>query len=413
MSSPDFLEEVFRQEYGGLVSTLARRFGLPRLQAIEDAVQTAWVAALETWPVQGTPDRPSAWLYRVAHRSLLEQLRAASRHRRILDANAPGRDALGDGGEPAGHFEAELQDDLLRMLFVSCDPAVPQTSRLVFALKTLCGLQVAEIASALFLSEANVYKRLSRARHRLQSVVPLGELQLSDLEERRDAVHQVLYLLFTEGYLSAHAETAVRRELCSEAIRLTMALARHPVGQGPQTAALLALMHLHIARLDARTDPTGGLLLLEEQDRSLWDRKQIAIGFEWLAKSADGEVFSRYHAEAGIAAEHCRAMSFEETRWDRVVRCYALLERDSPSLLHRLNRAVALAEWQGPAAGLDLLQCIEPPSWLAGSHLWAGVLSDLHRRNGDTAAAGRYRRVALAAAPPGAIRELLARRLQA
>ena len=195
-------------------------------------------------------------------------------------------------------------------------------------------------------------------------------------------MHAVLYLLFNEGYLSAHAEEAIRRELCDEAIRLATLLAEHPVGAVPETFALLALMHLHAARLGARLDGLGGLLLLEEQDRSLWDRERISVGLQWLARAASGEVFTRFHAEAGIAAEHCLAPSFAETRWNEIADLYAMLERIAPSPLHTLNRAVAVAEWRGPEAGLALLEDLAPPSWLAGSYLWEAVLADLHRRAG-------------------------------
>ena len=170
-------------------------------------------------------------------------------------------------------------------------------------------------------------------------------------------------------------------------------------------------MHLHTARMTARTDGAGGLVLLEEQNRALWDQQEILVGLEWLAKSADGEVFSRYHAEAGIAAEHSRAASFQETRWDRVVECYALLEQIAPSAIHKLNRAVAVAEWQGPQAGLAVLKDFEPPAWLAGSYLWAAVLADLHRRCGNTPAAKGYRDAACQSAPTRAVKQLLQRRL--
>jgi predicted RNA polymerase sigma factor len=152
-------------------------------------------------------------------------------------------------------------------------------------------------------------------------------------------------------------------------------------------------------------------LLLEEQDRTRWDQREIQTGLSWLAQSATGEVFSRYHAEAGIAAEHCLAPSFAATRWDRIVECYALLERLAPSLLHTLNRAVAVAEWRGPAEGLAVLEGLEPPSWLAGSYLWAAVLADLHGRCGHDNVARRYRDAAVDAAPSAAVRELLKRRL--
>ena len=171
-------------------------------------------------------------------------------------------------------------------------------------------------------------------------------------------------------------------------------------------------MHLHTARMTGRQDGSGGLLLLEEQNRELWDRQEIKVGLDWLAKSAHGDGFSRYHAEAGVAAEHCLAPSFQETRWDRVVECYALLERIAPSVMHTLNRAVAVAEWKGPAAGLTLLEHVEPPTWLAGSYLWAAVLADLHRRCGNTRTAERYRDVAFESAPTPAVKALLQRRLR-
>ena len=228
------------------------------------------------------------------------------------------------------------------------------------------------------------------------------------MEARRPSVHAILYLLFTEGHLSVQAESTLRRELCQEAIRLGTILAHHRVGQDPQTCALMALMHLHIARLDSRQDADGGLLLLAEQDRSRWDQGAIALGLQWLERSAVGEVFSRYHAEAAIAAEHCLAPSMAETRWDRVAAAYALLEQ---SPIHRLNRAVAVAEHAGPAAGLAVLDGSVPPTWLVGSYQWAAVLSDLHRRAGHLEKARAHRDTALALAPTAATRALLERRL--
>ena len=188
-------------------------------------------------------------------------------------------------------------------------------------------------------------------------------------------------------------------------------LAEHPAGAVPETFALLALMHLHAARLEARRDGMGGLLLLEEQDRSLWDRQRIRLGVEWLERAASGELFSRFHAEAGVAAEHCFAPSFSQTRWSEISDFYAMLERIDPSPLHTMNRAVAVAEWKGPEAGLAVLQALAPPVWLAGSYLWDAVLSDLHRRAGNLGIAQRHRERALASAPTEAVRDLLRRRL--
>lgn len=408
----DLGDHFFRHEYGRLVAMLSRRVGVRRLEAVEDAVQFALAAALETWPRSRVPENPSAWLFRVAHNHVVGELRRGSR-RAELAARHAREDQLPGPDGPRTALRGDVRDDLLRMLFACCDDAIPVESQLVLALKVLCGFDVGEIAERLFLSEANVYKRLGRARSRLREVeFELEDLAPAQLASRLPAVRCVLYVLFAEGHLSSRADGAIRRELCDEAIRLARQLAEHPVSADAETFALLALMHLHLARMPARQDGSGGLLLLEEQDRSRWDAREIETGLGWLARSAEGEVFSRYHAEAGIAAEHCLAPALRETRWERIVECYALLENLAPSALHTLNRAVALAEWKGPRAGLALLDGLAPPSWLAGSYQWAAVLADLHRRAGHVALAEQHRALALASAPSPAVRAALERRLR-
>jgi RNA polymerase sigma factor (sigma-70 family) len=405
-------DHFFRHEYGRLVATLSRRIGVRHVEAVEDAVQFALAAAVETWPRSSVPDNPSAWLFRVARNRVIGELRRGARRAEL--ALRHGSDIeLGVSDEPRGFLEGDVRDDLLRMLFACCDEALPVESQLVLALKILCGFDVREISERLFMSEANVYKRLGRAQSRLRELdFEPEELTPVSMASRLPAVQTILYLLFTEGYLSSHTAGAIRRELCDEAMRLTAELAAHTAGAVPETFALLALMHLHSARLPARQNGSGGLLLLEEQDRSLWDTKEVETGLAWLARSAAGVAFSRYHAEAGIAAEHCLAPTFAETRWGRIVECYELLERFAPSALHRLNRAVALAEWQGARAGLDLLEGSAPPSWLAGSYLWSAVLGDLHRRAGNLALAERHSAVAIASAPSPTLRAALERRLR-
>ena len=412
MSTAELGAPFFRHEYGRLVAMLSRRVGTCHLETVEDAAQSALLAALESWTMAGLPENPSAWLFRVAQNHLLGDLRRRARRDRLLEQHDPGP-AEGTENGRTTLLLGDVADDLLRMLFVCCDESIPVESQLVIALKILCGFDAREIAERLFITESNVYKRLSRARSRLRELpFPPDDLAAEQLSSRLPAVHSILYLLFTEGYLSSHGETAIRQELCDEAKRLTHILAEHPVGATPGTFALLALMHLHSARMTARQDGFGGLLLLEEQDRSLWDRREIQVGLSWLAESARGDAFSRYHAEAGIAAEHCLAPSFEETRWDRIVECYALLERLAPSALHTLNRAVAMAECRGPEEGLAILDGLEPPSWLAGSHLWAAVLADLHRRCGHDEEAQRYREAAIESAPSPAVKDLLRRRFR-
>lgn len=414
MTAPRLVEHFFRHEYGRLVASLSRRVGVENIEAVEDAVQSALMIALQSWTIAGLPDKPAAWVFRVAHNELMGRLRQHSARRRLLNDAKTGLEA--QPSVPQAYLAGEVRDDMLRMLFVCCDEAMPVESQLVLALKTLCGFSIREVALRLFISEANVYKRLGRARARLRQTPPqrtslTGDLTNSQYATRLPAIHKILYLLFTEGHLSSHAEMAIRQELCADAMRLGGILAEHEVGQTPQTFALLALMHLHAARMNARQDGSRGLLLLEEQDRSLWDQQKIATGLCWLGKSAEGNEFSRYHAEAGIAAEHCLARSFRETRWNRVVECYALLEQVAPSAIHKLNRAVAVAEWRGPAAGLEVLKGVEPPTWLARSYLWAAVLADLHRRQGNRDLAARFREAALDSAPTDAVRQLLRRRL--
>jgi RNA polymerase sigma-70 factor (ECF subfamily) len=359
------------------------------------------------------PEDPGGWLYRVAHNRLIADVRQRATRSRVLERATAGVDDQ-SAPSPAPYFAGEVRDDLLRMLFVCCHEDIPLDSRIVLALKTLCGFGTAEIALRLFTSESNVHKRLARARQRLGELGPALETPpLDELRPRLAGVHAVLYLLFNEGYLPASGDEGIRRDLCEEAIRLATLLGEHPVGAVPESFALLALMHLHASRLGARLDGQGGLLLLEEQDRSRWDRARLQLGLQWLARAASGTVFSRFHAEAGIAAEHCLAPTFAQTRWKEIADLYATLERSAPSPLHTLNRAVAVAEWRGPEAGLAVLRDLAPPSWLAGSYLWEAVLADLSRRAGNVETSARHRDRALALAPTDAVRQQLLRRLGA
>lgn len=394
MTAPELPEHWFRRELGRLVSLLSRRFGLNRLELCEDAAQTALLRATQSWS-SGLPDNPEAWLYRVAHNYVLDELRREKRDQRYLVE-------IQDE-----YSQQEVNDDVLRLLFVCADPAIPPESQLLLALKTLCGFSTDEIALRLFQSADAVHKRLQRARARLRDQVELKAIE----PERVSAVLHMLYLLFNEGYSSAQPDRVIRRELCDEALRLALLLRADPAGALPETEALIALMCFHAARFDARVDGWGGLLLLEEQDRSLWDRELIQRGLDHLVRSARGEVVSRYHAEAGVAAEHCLAPSYAETDWAEIVRFYGILESIAPSPLNILNRAIALAEWKGADAGLAELEAFEAPSWLLGYYLWDATLGELHRRRGDRARALAHTRRALAGAPTNPEKALLKRRI--
>ncbi len=402
------VDHAFRHDYGKVVAGLIKRLGPRHLGVIEDATQHAFETALTAWGLGTPPEDRVAWLYRVAYNRVLDVLRR--------DAKQTSHDEAPPqltGPAPAPPFANEVADDLLRMMFVCCDPALAAESQLALALKTLCGFSTKEIALRLFTSEGNVLKRLSRARDVLRTSFTLDTPPLAALLPRLEAVHRVLYLLFNEGYQSAQPTDVIRAELCHEAIRVTELLATHDLTATPETRALLALMYLHAARLQARIDELGDLVLLADQDRSRWDGELITQGLTWLDRSATGDRMSLYHLLAGIAAEHCLAPSFDETRWQEIAELYTMLERIEPSPLYTMNRAIAVAQWQGPQAGLDLLVALTPPRWLARYYLWDAVLADLYARCGNVAAALVCYQRALAGAPTDAERRLFQRKYDA
>jgi RNA polymerase sigma factor (sigma-70 family) len=414
-TAPELPEHYFRHEFGRLVAVLSRRFGLARVELCEDAAQTALLRAVQAWTGGGLPDDTGAWLYRVAHNHMLDVLRRERRADLAVSVQAedleasPGLDAVSEV-----YLEHEVKDDELRLLFVCADPAIARESQLVLALKTLCGFSSDEIARRLFQSQDAIVKRLQRARTTLrEGAVAVTTPPVEQLADRLPAVLQMLYLLFTEGYSSAAPEQLIRRELCEEALRLTLLLVQHPVGARPEVEAMLALFYLHAARFEARVDGAGGLLLLEEQDRSRWDGELLQLGLDYLRRSARGDERSRFHVEASIAAEHCLARSYAETRWGEITRLYAALDRFAPSPLNTLNRAIALAESEGPEAGLRVLQALKPPGWLLGYYLWDATLGELYRRSGDLVRAREHLQRALDAAPTHAEKALLQRRLDA
>ncbi len=361
--------------------------------------------ALETWGRRGVPDNPGAWIHTAAKNALLDELK----HARIAKAHASGEAREEPVTTSEARFAGELEDDTLRMLFVCCDPSLARRSQLALALKILCGFATREIASALMQEEEAVRKRITRSREALRTVASEAK---PPLEESLEAVHQVLYLIFNKGYSARRGATPLEASLCREAIRLTEALAQHSIGSTPASWALLALMQLHYARIESRYDHKGALLLLDEQDRGLWDRALIGVAMRNLASSASGEFLTRFHVEAGIQLEHCMAPSYEATNWQEIVRLYELHEARNTSPTHRVNRAIALAEWKGPEAGLALLEAMTPPAWLSRWYLWDATLGELYRRAGNRKRAEYHLARALEGAPSDAEKERITQRLR-
>lgn len=411
MSEPRALvEHFFRHEFGRIATVLTRSLGVRRLALVEDVVQAALLQALETWSRRGVPDDPAGWLFRTARNLAIDSLR----RERTLTLALPrlAEDVERELSPPETQFGDEIGDEPLRLLFVCCHEGVPAESRVALALRTLCGFSTAEIARALLTTDANVQKRIERARDRLRELdVDFDTPPAPQLCVRLDAVLAVIYLLFSQGCYVTHDDLPIRRDLCDEAHRLARMLAAHPIGSVPVVHALLALMCFHRARFDARIARDGTIVLLEEQDRSAWNWSDVREGMEWLARSAAGNELTRYHVEAGIAWEHCRAPTFADTNWQLIAELYDMLDRIAPSPLHSLNRAVVETYLNGPQAGLDRLTAIPLESIPACYPAWHTVIGELNFRLGRRSAAEHAWSEALRHTTAHADREFLHRRL--
>lgn len=391
-------------------------FGLDRLQLAEDVVQEAMVRALQTWPYYGVPKNPAAWLTQAAKNLALDTIRRERNfHEKQPQIIAHIEQLPGEAeGGSSPTFETEIKDDRLRMMFVCCHPFISREDQVALALKTLCGFSPPEIAKAFLTTEAAIAKRLTRAKQRIREAGIRFEIPEGDeLARRFDAVLQSLYLLFNEGYKASSGETLIREDLCQEAIRLTTLLAEHPTGNQPKAHALLALMLLNAARIPSRTDREGNLLRLQEQDRSRWHHPMIARGMFHLAQSAAGDELSEYHLQAGIAACHCAAQNYAATDWRHILELYDRLIAFDDSPVVALNRAVAVAEVQGPQSGIEAVGAIQNLQSLESYYLLHAVLGEFEiRLNHARAAAGHFRK-AMQLAELKSEQAFLAKRLQA
>ncbi len=407
------VEHLFRHESGKMVATLTRIFGLEHLTLAEDVVQEALVRALQTWPFYGVPQNPSAWIMRASRNLALDVVRRQKVFRdkeaeiiRVMERPAPIPDVqIFD--------EQEIADDRLRMMFVCCHPVIPPEAQVALALKTLGGFSVTEISHAFLTTEAAIAKRLTRAKQKIHEAhipfeIPAGE----DLGRRLDAVLQSLYLIFNEGYKASSGERLVREDVCHEAIRLTGLLAAHPVGNHPKTHALLALMLLNTARIPARVDVEGNMLRLQDQDRSQWDQAMIARGLFHIAQSAVGDQISEYHLQAGIAACHCAVKDYESTDWSWILTLYDRLVALDGSPIVALNRAIVVANLNGPKAGLDAVAAIPDLEKLESYYLLYAVRGEFESRQENYPAAAAHFRQALKLTESSSERAFLSHRIR-
>jgi len=403
-------DHLFRHEAGRMVASLVRVLGPRHLALAEDAVQDALLRALETWRFGELPRNPAAWLARCAKNRALDALRRQGTADRTAEEVGRALEAPAAEG-PAPHA---IPDDELRLMFSCCAPELAPSAQVAVILRYLCGFSVREVAQAMLATEGAVEKQLYRARAALERAGALYDVSDPDqVRERLPSVLEAVYLLFSEGYHGAHPQEVVREDLCGEALRLCRLLAGLPAAAGPETQALLALLSFHAARLGARVADDGSLLLLAEQDRSLWDPKLLDEGYRRLGASAEGTLLTPWHLEAAIAAEHARAATFEETDWEAIRKLYDLLLEARPSPVVALNRAIAVGMALGPEAGLRALSAIEDKGRLSRSPFLDAAVAEFEMRAGRADRAARALRAALRSARNPAEEAVLARKLAA
>ena len=404
MEDHQHLDHLFRHQYGKMVSVLTRIFGLTHLEMIEDAVQDTFVRAMVSWR-QHMPEKPEAWLMTAAKNRAVDLLRQLTAAQKRLP-NLPSGPAAITVNEL--FLEDEIADSQLRMIFTACHPALKAPDQIAFALKTISGFSHKEIASALLLKEETIKKRLQRARKfiRDESVafrIPTG----AALPQRLDRVMEVLYLIFNEGFHSNQTKGLIRKELCGEALRLCQMLVRQSQTQSPKVYALFALMCFHAARLDSKINEAGEIVDLQHQDRQLWHIPLINLGHNMMYKAVQDNVFSSYHYEAAIAAEHLLARSFADTNWNKIFHWYEQLYTLHHSPITLLNMAMVRLQQQQLEQVTELLEMIDPAELEQRAYLYYGAYAEYFHQNGEVSQAISYLDKALALVKNTSEREYL------
>jgi RNA polymerase sigma-70 factor, ECF subfamily len=403
------LDRIYRDEYGRILATLIRLLG--DFDIAEDAVQEAFAVALEQWPRDGTPREPRAWIVSTARHKAIDRIRRDSSFsqkreqllRHVLD------EAMRDDHEDLE--DNAVPDERLRLIFTCCHPALAPEAQIALSLRTLCGLTTEEIAHAFLVPSATIAQRIVRAKRKIRSAkIPYEVPPDEALGERLEAVMVVIYLVFNEGYAVSCGESLVRGDLCAEAIRLGRIL-RELLPQNAEGRGLQALMLLHDARRSARVDRGGDLVLLEDQDRTLWNREQIREGLALVESALRSGPIGPYSIQAAIAGVHARADSAEKTDWRDIAALYAYLMRLRPSPVIELNHAVAVAMADGPEQGLQLIDSLHARGELTDYHLFWAARADLLRRLKRWAEATASYRAALALAKTEPELRFLTRRL--
>jgi len=400
-SARQTVEAVYRAQSRRVFATLVRVLG--DFDLAEEALHDAFAAAIETWPRDGIPDNPRAWLVSAGRFRAIDALRRRVRHDASLTHIAEQLKQTGDDdGDRLEPDEQHLEDDRLRLIFTCCHPALPAEARAALTLREVCGLTTEEIARAYLATPPAIAQRIVRAKNKIRDAkIPYQIPTAADLPDRLDTVLHVVYLVFNEGYSASSGASLTRADLSGEAIRLGR-LILELLPAEPEVTGLLALMLLQESRRLARTDAAGELILLENQDRALWNRDHITEGLALVQRALSSRRFGPYTLQAAIAAVHAEAPTPAATDWSQIVGLYTLLARTTPSPVIELNRAVAVAMRDGPAAGVELIDAILARGDLADYHLAHSARAELCRRAGrtDDARASYRRALALAKQEP-------------
>jgi RNA polymerase sigma-70 factor (ECF subfamily) len=403
------VEALYRSDWGRIVATLIGLFG--DFDLAEEVAQEAFAVAVHQWCDGGVPEFPRAWIIQTARHKAIDRIRRRALSEKKLETYLTG--GLVRVMEVPDYDTSPIPDDRLRLIFTCCHPALSPEAQVALTLRTLCGLETDEIARAFLVPPATMAQRLVRAKRKIRDArIPYTVPEKSDLAERLEAVLTVIYLVFTEGYAATREGPLVRTDLCSEAIRLGRLVRMLMTPQPPAEAtALLALMLLQDARRDARLDAEGELVILEDQDRSLWDRAEIAEALPLVEEAFRGGP-GPYALQAAIAALHCQAARATDTDWPQILLLYDFLERVQPSPVVSLNRAVAVAMVHGPKPALAIVDSLAAAGELEDYHLLHAARADLLRRTGAAAEAAKSYARALALATNGSERRFLDRRLR-